>query len=257
MSERRSPRDAFLTVYGRQPVAEALADERLRVAHIIVADGAHGENLDAILAAARRRGTEIRHRSAQQVKLIAGNGRHDQGVAADVVAPRMRQLEEFLGDWERRERDDAPLAVLVLDGVTNPANVGMILRTATAAGFEGIVVPRAGTAAVGPLVIKASAGVAFRAPILRCHTAAGALSALTEAGIVVYGLAGDAGDRLDRAELSPVAAYVVGNESTGVDPELHPYISQWLSIPLHGGVESLNVASATAILAYEVERRRS
>lgn len=249
-----SPRDTHITIYGRRPVLEAIADDRLTVDRVIIADNARGDSLAAIELAAHDHHIEIRRRSATQVKLIAGNGRHDQGVAADVLAPKMRRLTDFVEDFTRGGSDPS---LLILDGVTNPANVGMILRTATAAGLDGVVLPSAGVAALGPLVIKASAGVAFRAPILRCATAAEALEALTDAGIVVYALAGDRGERLADAQLAPAAAYLLGNETTGVDPALHDFVSGWLSIPLHGVVESLNVASAAAVLAYELERRRN
>ncbi len=252
-----SPRDVFITVYGRKPVLEALADPALTVAKVHVAVNARGDTLDAILHAATEAGLDVERTSAQRVKLLAGNGRHDQGVAADVVAPRMRPLEDFLRRARRRAGSGQRRAVLVLDAVTNPANVGMILRTATAAGLDGVVLPRAGTPDVGPLVIKASAGVAFRAPILRCSSAAQAAHLLRQAGYVIYGLAGDGAAALYQAEIAPKAAFVLGNETRGITPEVRRQVEQWLSIPLFGGVESLNVASAAAVVAYELVRRRS
>ena len=257
-----SPRDVFITVYGRKPVLEALDNPGLTVAKVHVADNAHGETVDAILRAAGDADLEVERTSAQRVKLLAGNGRHDQGVVADVVAPRMQPLEDFLRRTRRRRRGDTrrhprSTAVLVLDAITNPGNVGMILRTATAAGLDGVVLPHSGTPEVGPLVIKASAGVAFRAPILRCATAAQATHLLRQAGFVVYGLAGAGDAPLFEADLAPKAAFVLGNETRGVTPEVRRQVEQWLSIPLFGGVESLNVASAAAVVAYELVRRRS
>ncbi len=126
-----------------------------------MADNATGGSLHEILRAADRTGTPVERATASRVKWLAGNGKHDQGVVADVNAPRMTPLEEFV-----RERGKRPTNVFLLDGVTNPGNVGMILRTATGAGFDGVILPRAGTPHVGPLVIKASAGIAFQAPIV-------------------------------------------------------------------------------------------
>jgi 23S rRNA (guanosine2251-2'-O)-methyltransferase len=258
-----SPRDVFITVYGRKPVLEALDNPALTVAKVHVADNAHGDTVDAILRAASGADLEVERTSAQRVKLLAGNGRHDQGVVADVVAPRMQPLEDFLRRARRHARGDTHFdrkshstAVLVLDAITNPGNVGMILRTATAAGLDGVVLPHSGTPEVGPLVIQASAGVAFRAPILRCATAAQAAHLLRQAGFVVYGLAGTGDAPLYDAELAPMAAFVLGNETRGVTPEVRRQVEQWLSIPLFGGVESLNVASAAAVVAYELVRRR-
>src|SRR5690349_5662144 len=92
----RSPKDTYITVYGRKPVLEALADPSLTVDKVIVADNACGESLREIEHAARRRDVPVQRASAHRVKVLAGNGRHDQGVLADVVAPRMLPVADFL-----------------------------------------------------------------------------------------------------------------------------------------------------------------
>ncbi|HVH22004.1 MAG TPA: RNA methyltransferase [Pseudonocardia sp.] len=246
----RSPKDTFITVYGRKPVLEALDDPALRVDKVIVAEGLRGEPVRAILAAARQRQVPVQRASAHRVKVLAGNGRHDQGVLADVVAPRMAPVEEFLDDV-----GDGPAAVLVLDGVTNPANVGMLLRSATAAGLDGVLLPRRGVPAIDPLVIKASAGVAFRAPVLRAGTAAEGCAGLRAAGFAVYGLDAAGASLLD-AELPERVALVLGNETDGLSAPVRAELDGVLAIPMHGGVESLNVASAGAVAAFELRRRR-
>src|SRR5690349_24655078 len=126
------------------PVLEALDDTALRVDKVILAEDLRGEPVRAILSAARARGVRVERASAHRVKVLAGNGRHDQGVLADVVAPRMQPVDEFLADLDSRELGNDPRAVLVLDRVTNPANVGMVLRSATAAGLDGVLLPRRG-----------------------------------------------------------------------------------------------------------------
>ncbi len=249
MAPPRSPKDTFITVYGRMPVLEALDDARLRVDKVILADGLRGEPVRAILDAARSRGVRVERASAHRVKVLAGNGRHDQGVLADVVAPRMEPVGEFL---DRLSGD--PARVLVLDRLTNPANVGMILRSATAAGLEGVLLPRRGLPAIDPLVVKASAGVAFRAPVLRAATVEEGCAALADAGFEVYGL--DAGGAsLLTADLPARVALVLGNETNGLSASVRPLLAGLLAIPMHAGVESLGVASAGAIAAFELARR--
>lgn len=244
-----SPKDRFLTVYGRKPVLEVLDDQSLDVDKVILADTARGPAAAEIRRAARSRGVPVQTASAHRVKVLAGNGKQDQGVLADVVAPRMRPLASALS--ERRP----PARVLVLDGITTPANVGMILRTATAAGIEGIVVPRKGVASLDPLVVKASAGVAFRAPVLRCATAAEAAGALVNAGYPLFALGASARATVFDAEVPQRAAFVLGGETAGVSDEVGALVTGWLSIPMHSGVESLNVSAAAAVLCFELVRR--
>jgi 23S rRNA (guanosine2251-2'-O)-methyltransferase len=248
-----SPRDVFITVYGRKPVLEVLINPALTIDKVVVAVHAHGDTVEEILDAAARRRVPVQRASAHRVKVLAGNGRHDQGVLADVVAPRMRSLDSALKALGN------PAAVLVLDAITNPANVGMILRTATAAGFDGVVLPRRGVPSIDPLVIKASAGVAFHAPVLRTATAEQGCATLRAAGFAVLGLSASApGARsLFGAPPPPRVAYVLGNESAGVSPGVAAQLTGWVGIPMVGDVESLNVASAAAVVCFDWARRRA
>lgn len=245
-----SPKDRFVTVYGRKPVLEALADESLTVDKVVLADNARGAAAAEILRAAGARGVPVQRASAHRVKVLAGNGKQDQGVLADVVAPRMRPLAVALSSRP-------PASVLLLDGITTPANVGMIIRTATAAGMGGIVVPRRGVAGLDPLVVKASAGVAFRAPLLRCGTAGEAAVSLRGTGYRLFGLDGRARRSVFDGDFPARSAFVLGGETSGVGAEVRESVHEWLSIPMSGGVESLNVASAAAVLCFELVRRRS
>ncbi len=132
----------------------------------------------------------------------------------------------------------------------------MILRTATAAGLDGIVVPDAGTAEIGPLVVKASAGGAFAAPILRIDRPEYALAQLRDARFEIAAV--DAGGpSIFDAEFGDRVALVLGNETTGLAAEVRELCDNVVSLPLHNDVESLNVAAAAAVACYEVVRRRA
>jgi 23S rRNA (guanosine2251-2'-O)-methyltransferase len=229
-------------VYGRMPVLEALADPAVTVELVLLARTARGDTVDDIVRLARDRGVDLKRVAPEKVTRTSGNGRHDQGVVAEVAAPGVVPLGEWL-------RANEPRHLLLLDGVTNPANVGMIVRTATAAGLDGVVLPEAGSPDVGPLVVKASAGVAFRATILSAPTAAEALRLLE--GVPSVGLRADAPSLFD-APLPDRAVWVLGSEHDGVTVG----VDQWRSVPMANGVESLNVAVTAAIVAYELVRGR-
>ncbi|HIT76012.1 MAG TPA: RNA methyltransferase [Candidatus Avipropionibacterium avicola] len=251
MTDRRpSPRDRYLTVYGRRPVLAALTDPELTVAKLHLAERVDGPTIEAILDAAEEHGVEVERTSAARVKMLSGNGKQDQGVAADVVASRMRGLADWLSD------PPATAQVLLLDGITTPANVGMIIRTATAAGLDGIIVPTRGVAELGPLVVKASAGIAFRAPLLRCRTAVEALTLLRQERFRVYGLAGEARTDLFSAQFAERSVFCLGSETSGLTPEVRQHVQVPVSIPMAHEVDSLNVASAAAVLCFELVRRR-
>lgn len=252
MRDEGSPKDRFVTVYGFRPVLAALADKRLEVDKVLVAEGARGPSVREIVTAAQERQVPVHRAPPHRITLLSGSSRHDNGVLADVVAPRMRTLAAALA-VKHHER---PCTLLVLDGVRTPANVGMILRTATAAGLDGVVVPHHGVAGIDPLVVKASAGVAFHAPVLRCETSGEAAERLVEAGYTVIGLAGDGEESLYSLPFPSYVAFVLGGETAGVSEAVRPYVAQWMRIPMAGDVESLNVASAAAVLAFEVVRRR-
>jgi 23S rRNA (guanosine2251-2'-O)-methyltransferase len=236
-----------VTVYGRMPVLEALADPATAVELVLVARSARGDTIDEIVTLARGRGVPLKRVAPEKVTRTSGNGRHDQGVVAEVAAPGVDELDAWLGEHR-------PMALLVLDGVTNPANVGMIVRTVTAAGLDGLVLPRSGSPDVGPLVVKASAGVAFRATILAADTAAAAVASLQAAGVDVVGLRAGAPDLFTSPLPSP-AAWVLGSEHDGISAQVAERLTTWRSLPLANGVESLNVAVTAGVVAYELARR--
>ena len=236
-------------MYGRKPVLEALRNSELPVDKVLVARDARGGVVDDLLRAAERRGLEVRRVNRREVTRLSRNGKQDQGVAADVRAPRMGPLEAFLSAPPSQAK------VLLLDGITTPANVGMLLRTATAAGLDGVVLPRVGCPEVSPLVIKASAGVAFTAPILRTPDSKTAAEALDAAGFTLVGLRADDAPSLFAADLPPRTALVLGNETTGVSDAVRRRMHSWVCIPMPGGVESLNVSAAGAVVAFEMVRR--
>jgi 23S rRNA (guanosine2251-2'-O)-methyltransferase len=235
-------------VYGRKPVLEVLLDPQVRVAKVVLDRRARDGIIDEILRAAEDRGVEVHRAAAQDVTRLSRNQRQDQGVVADVEAPRMADLTEVLA------RDEVGGPVLAVEGVTNPANLGQILRVAVAAGLP-VVLPREGCPEVSPLVVKASAGTAFRARILRTALLVPALEALAAAGYRIIGLDARASESLWSHAAVERSVFVLGGESSGMSARTSTLLHTRLAIPMAPGAESLNVANAAAVVAFELRRR--
>ena len=238
-----------LTLFGRKPALEALLDPSLTFHCLHLADSNRPAGIiSQIISEAERRGAEIRYHDRLALSRISKNGRQDQGVALDVVCPQFASLPTFL------DQPSATRRVLALDGVTNPQNVGMIIRSAVAAGIDGILYPKRGIASIGPLVIKASAGNLFKAPIIRCETVADALEKLRSQGYRIAALEANAKQSLFEFKVEGSMVCVLGGETEGISPAAQALVNTRLSIPMAHGVESLNVAVTAALVAFHIKK---
>jgi 23S rRNA (guanosine2251-2'-O)-methyltransferase len=249
MTELTHPRDRYLTVYGRKPTLEALREPGLAFGRLLVADNARGEQIGHILKAAKLRAGGVERCSAKYVNRISKNARQDQGVALDVIAPNMMALDALMA------QNHQSLVTVLLDGVDTPGNVGMIIRNAVATNIGGVVLPRRGCPEVSPLVIKASAGTAFRAPIVKAESSEAAVRRLATAGHTIYGLRVDSGLTIYDMDMAIPSTWVLGNETTGISEAVAQYVTEWVTIPMSGSAESLNVACASAVVMFEIQRR--
>ena len=157
----------LLTIYGRKPVLEALEDPKVNVFRLHLAESNKRDGIiRQISELAEQRGVEIAWHERKALSRISRNGKQDQGVAADLQLPGYRASSE-ISDATLQESMKCYIA---LDGVNNPQNLGMIIRSVAASGIDGLILPRKGTASLSPLVIKASAGTAFQCPLFHCET---------------------------------------------------------------------------------------
>jgi 23S rRNA (guanosine2251-2'-O)-methyltransferase len=236
----------MLTVYGRKSVLEALRDLDLDCHALHLADSNRDSGIVRdMLALAEDRRIPVKRHSREALSRISRNGRQDQGVAADIVCPAFSDLSDYLNSSA-----DGGRRLLALDGITNPQNAGMIIRSAVAAGVDGVVYPDKGTAALGPLVIKASVGTVFSAPLLRCERLLPALEACRDEGFGIYYLDSNATASLFDHRPEKDLVYVLGGETDGVSTGVQKIANGGLSIPMSNGVESLNVAVSAALVAY-------
>ena len=146
-------------------------------------------------------------------------------------------------------------ALVLLNGVQDPHNVGAIIRTATGFGASAVLLPERGTAAVSGAVIKVSAGMAFRIPLVQVGSVKQTIIDLKRKGFKMYGLAGDAGTPLPQAQFDAPAVFILGNEGAGIGDDILKLCDHVLAIPMDPRCESLNVAAAAAVTLYEWSKR--
>ena len=226
-------------IYGVRPVVEALKNRRRRVLEVLDSAG-NGE----VRAAAG--GVPIKKVARDRVDEMARGGVH-QGVVARVESYPYSSLEEILAVSQ-------PL-VLVLDGVTDPRNLGAVLRAADGAGASGVVIPKDKAVGVTAAAVKASAGASEHVRVARVTNLRRAVDAIKRANVWVY--AADAGGTdYARLDLAGPTAFVLGSEGRGVRRLVREACDGTVSVPMLGGVSSLNLSVAAAVLAYEARRQR-
>jgi 23S rRNA (guanosine2251-2'-O)-methyltransferase len=245
--EKKAFFNRVLTVYGRKPCLEALRDHTLQCHTVHLAHSNKEAGIvREIRQAAESRDVPVKQHSREELARISKNGKQDQGVAVDIICPGFRTVQEYLGELAGA----APQRLLALDGISNPQNLGMIIRSATAGQIDGIIWSRKGNAALGPLVIKASTGTVYRAPLLLCQTLAEGLQACRQQAMEICTLAADAPGSLFQHRPQGHCIYVLGNETEGVSEDVRRLADTPLSIPMARGVESLNVAVTASLIAY-------
>src|SRR5262245_39782193 len=233
-------------IFGIHAVREALAANR-PVQTVLVGRGRHGGRLDEIVQLARRHGVPVRFEDRQQIDRTAGTKEH-QGVVAVLAARKAISLEDLLA--AKRPEADAGMLVL-LDGVEDPQNLGAIIRTALAAGANGVVVPERRAAGLTESAARASAGAVSHLPVARVTNLPRAMEELKSAGYWLVGLDERADRGHSEADLTGPIALVFGGEGKGLHQLVRERCDFLVSIPTRGPVRSLNVSVAAGIALFE------
>ncbi len=228
-------------VFGVRPVVEAIESGRRRVFEVLDAVGN-----EEVAKAAKTRGVTVKGASRQRIDELARGGVH-QGVVARVEPYPYSGLEEILASPE-------PL-IIVLDGVTDPRNLGAVLRAADGAGASGVVVPKDRAAGVTAAAAKASAGASEHVRVVRETNLKRAIERMKEASLWVYAAEAGGVPYADLDLAGPVGL-VFGSEGRGVRRLVREACDGAVSIPMLGRAGSLNVSVAAAVLLYEARRRR-
>jgi 23S rRNA (guanosine2251-2'-O)-methyltransferase len=232
-------------IYGLNPVIEAIRSHPERI-HYIGVSRDHGGKLQRAIAEAKKARVVVRQLSAEQIDHLAGRGVHN-GILADVSDSSYADFEDVLAAEKTN-------FILILDSITDPQNLGAILRVADGFGVDLVVIPQHESVGLTPAAVKASAGASQWVAVAQVTNLARTIETLKEEGYWIYAAAAN-GDRPDEIDFTGKVALVLGSEGKGIRRNVLEHCDRVVTIPMQGHVDSFNVATAAAILCYEVRRR--
>lgn len=238
----------MVILYGLHPVEEALRSGTRRFDHICVARERQDERLAQIVSLARGAGVRVRTEPREALTRLARTPSH-QGVVAVVREREFLDAEDLLDGPE-------PRLVLALDGVEDPQNLGALLRTAEAAGVDGVLVTERRSAPLSPVAVKASAGASEHLRLARVVNLVRALETLKERSLWCVGLDERGEQDYDRYDFTSNTIIVLGREGAGLHDLVRRTCDHLLRIPMAGQVASLNVSAAGAVVLFEAARQR-
>ena len=239
--------DQLITAYGRKPVLEILENPKIEIYRLHLADTNQTRGIiQQIQHLAEQRGVKIFQHSRSELSRISKNSKQDQGVACDIYCPGYKRFDEQKNAIIMGQRK----VLIALDGIKNPQNLGMIIRSVTASPCHGILIPNKGIPDLSPLVIKASAGTIFKSTIIRCKSLIDSLQYLKSHGFAICMLSSHNAVPINSISLPQSIVYTLGSETDGVSHEIEAICDYRIGIPMENDVESLNVAVTAALLAF-------
>jgi len=243
---RHQLRTKLDALYGINAVKEAIGKRPME--YVMVTAGHHGPRVQEIIDACRAHGVSLRFAPQPALERVAGTTQH-QNVVAVCSAKAYDNLENLIGVSER-------LLLVVLDGVEDPANLGAVVRTATAAGADGVVIPERRAAGLSSAVARAAAGALEHMRIARVANLVRALMELKQRNVWVYGFEASAPKSFLDLDYTVACGLVLGGEGRGLHRLVREACDDVGHIPLYGPVQSLNVSVASAVVLYEAARQR-
>ena len=238
-------------IEGRNAVTEALR-AGTPMDKLYIAKGETDRTLSALAAQARKAGVVVVECDRRKLDAMSETHSH-QGVIALAAAKAYATVEDILA--AARERGEPPL-IVVCDEISDPHNLGAIIRTAECAGAHGVIIPKRRSAGLTAVVAKTSAGAVSYMPVARVPNIPALLKDLQKAGVWVFGTAAEGSVPLYEADLKGPAAIVIGSEGDGMGRLVREHCDFLVSIPMKGRISSLNASAAAAVLLYEALRQR-
>jgi 23S rRNA (guanosine2251-2'-O)-methyltransferase len=237
-------------IFGINPVTEALKAKGRALEWVGVTKERHDLRLQRIVEDCRKQGVAVRFLTRQEIERMTHDHGH-QGVLAVTAAKRYNDLDDLLA-----EKKGSHSLIVVLDGIEDPHNLGAILRTADAAGVDGVVIPERRAAGVTGTVAKVSAGASEHLAIAKVTNIARTLDELKEKNLWTVGLDERGTQSYDSIDYKMDCAVVLGAEGKGMHDLVRKKCDFVISIPMLGQVPSLNVSVAAGVVLYEIARQR-
>ncbi len=242
--------DGLEVVAGRNPVVEVLSGDR-DVERVFIADGSEG-SVSKIVALAKEQGVIVDFVPKEKIDAMAPGVKH-QGVVAKVSEYKYAEMDDVFAKAEASGEDPF---IIILDEISDPHNLGAIIRTAECAGAHGVVIPKRRAASLTQTVALSAAGAIENMPVVQVTNLARTIEELQAKGLWV-GAADMDGETYYEANLTGPIAIVIGNEGKGVGRLVKEKCDFVLSIPMYGRINSLNASNAAAVLMYGIRRARS
>ena len=236
---------------GRNAVTEALRAGRT-IDKVFVADGDIDAGLQRLVAQAKEAGAVVVPVDRRKLDQMSTTHSH-QGIIAQAAAHEYCTVDDILE--EARARGEQPL-IVICDELSDPHNLGAILRTAECAGAHGVIIPKRRSVGLTATVAKASAGAVEYMKVARVTNISAAIRELKEKGVWVFGTAAEGSEVMYRADLTGSTAIVIGNEGDGISRLVREACDVMVNIPMSGRISSLNASNAASILLYEAVRQR-
>lgn len=242
-------------VTGLRAVEHLLSQRAAEVLKLYAEYQTANPRLESLIARAIEQGVEIQSANRARLQQISGETRH-QGVVAEIRRSRVLDEAALRGLVEARLQGESSPILLILDGLQDPHNLGACLRTADAAGVDAVVVPRHGSAGLGPTVSKVAAGAAESIPFAAVPNIGKVMAWLKDYGFRIVGTSDRAPDSLYACDLTGPLALIMGREHSGLRKHIEERCDRLVKLPMAGSVSSLNVSVATGICLYEAVRQR-
>lgn len=239
-------------IYGKKPVEEILQSRTTEVEKVFIKNTISPNSYQHISEIAEDNQIPVVKVPVQKISNLVGRV-NDQGFVA--LLSQIKYLKFF--EWfETLEMDTKP-AVLLLDGIEDPHNMGAIIRSATAAGISAIIIPMQNQTPINATVFKTSAGTAGLIPVIRVHDTNQGYKDLKLAGFSIVGLHGNAQKTFWNTTFDAPTAFLIGNEGKGINKKLISGCDEVVNFPMENNVESLNASVSAALICYEWKRQRS